>query len=159
MQGVVPARQGLKAHQRPTRLETHDRLQVAGDLSIRDGEMKIGLQAGPALGRQAHAQVVEAEPPPALLLGSIHRHVGVLDQPFGGLTGRSGGDPQRGAAEQGPALHHQRLHQAGDQALRELLHRHRIAVRHHHHELISPQASHQMVGLCQLLQPGGQGDQ
>jgi hypothetical protein len=40
-----------------------------------------------------------------------------------------------------------------------LLHGGRIGLRRHHHELIAPQASHQMVGLHELPQPGGEGNE
>ena len=121
--------------------------------------MEVRLQVRPTMGVQTHAHVVEAEAAPALLLGPVHSHVGILDQPFGGLARREGGDAHGGTAQQAFALHHQRLHQPGDQALRQLLHGGRIGLRQHHQELIAPQASHQMVGLHQLSQPGGEGNE
>ena len=53
-----------------------------GDLAVGDRQMEVSLQAGPMLGVQAHARVVKAIAAPALLLGPIHGHVGILDQPF-----------------------------------------------------------------------------
>ena len=94
------------------------------------------------MGVQTHAHVVEAEAAPALLLGPIHGHVGILNQPFGSLARRKGGDAHGGTALQGFAMHHEGLHQPGDQPLRQLLHGGRIGLRRHHHELITPQASH-----------------
>ena len=68
------------------RAEGSRSLQMAGDFYIGDGQMEVRLQVGPTLGVQTHAHVEEAEAAPALLLGPVHGHVGILDQPFGGVS-------------------------------------------------------------------------
>ena len=74
--GVLPARQGLEAFDRPVR-QADDRLIVHPELAPRDGAAQVVLQCELLDGPCMHPRVEDRMPAVPGRLGAIHRGIGI----------------------------------------------------------------------------------
>ena len=97
------------------------RLVVDRELVGGEGLAQLALEQAGAARHQVHLRREEAAAVAAVRLGPVHRQLGVLEQPVGGLAiGREQRHADAGAGVELLAAEHERLPEAVDQAAREV---------------------------------------
>jgi hypothetical protein len=76
---VVPAHQRLEAGD-PASLQVDDRLIIELKITPRDRLAQVEFQASAQFGLQSHLRLEETVDAASVLLGAIHREVGLLQQ-------------------------------------------------------------------------------
>ena len=116
---MAPAQQRLDAGD-PAALEVALRLVVDGELVGGEGLAQLALEQAGTARHEVHLRREEAAAVAAVRLGPVHRELGVLEQPVGGLAvGREQRDADAGAGVELLAVEHERLAEAVDQAARQ----------------------------------------